>query len=187
MKSISTKLFLALLSMTAVILFATLLLARWSFDYGFLDYLNAQQQQRLNNMANDLSAHYQSNGGAWSDSISREYRDIYKKWFPGPASRPPHGRPPFDKKSNKDGRYSAHERAKADQKKHNSKFSKRFHEPIVVLDSAGNYIAGHTGSFEGKELLSLLVQLKQSSKSRSAQALRVRFQNSKRKQALLLQ
>ena len=161
MKSISTKLFLALLSLTAVILFATLLLARWSFDYGFLDYLNAQQQQRLNNMANDLSAHYQNNGGAWSESVSREYRDIYKKWFPGPASRPPHGRPPHDNKSSKDRGHLAHERAKADQKKHNSKFSKRFHEPIVVLDSEGNYIAGHTGSFDGKELLSASITYQQ--------------------------
>jgi len=77
MKSISTKLFLALLSLTAAVLLATLFLARWSFDYGFLDYLNAQQQLRLNNMASDLSIHYEDNGGRWSEASVQEYRKIH--------------------------------------------------------------------------------------------------------------
>ena len=93
MKSISTKLFLALLSLTALVLVATLLLARWSFDYGFLDYLNNKQQQRINNMAEDIAVHYADNDGQWTDSFRRSYRRIYFKWFPGPSERPPRPNP----------------------------------------------------------------------------------------------
>lgn len=138
MKSISTKLFLALLSFTAVVLLATLLLARWSFDYGFSDYLNAQQQLRLNNMADDLSAHYEQNNGSWSDSTSSAYRDIYRKWFPGRADRPPplRGRnhPPFDSfgprsddfRSPADGSQSVPDRARSGVDRKEQKHSKPY-------------------------------------------------------------
>ncbi len=152
MKSISTKLFLALLGFTSVVLLATLLLARWSFDYGFSDYLNAQQQLRLNNMADDLSAHYEQNNGSWSDSTSSAYRDIYRKWFPGRASRSLRlrGQRPFDDfRPRVDDSQSGADRARSgvDGKK-------RFKEPIVVLNSVGGYVAGHVGVIDGKELMS---------------------------------
>ena len=54
MKSISTKLFLALVGLTTLVFVETLLLARWSFEQGFLDYVRAQEERRLNSLAADL-------------------------------------------------------------------------------------------------------------------------------------
>jgi len=45
--TISKKLILAFLGLTLVVLISTLGLARWSFDQGFLDYVNALEEARL--------------------------------------------------------------------------------------------------------------------------------------------
>ena len=45
--SISHKLVAAFVGLTLLVLTATLGLARWSFEQGFLDYVNALEQQRL--------------------------------------------------------------------------------------------------------------------------------------------
>ena len=59
------KLMLTLLGLTAVILIATLGLARWSFERGFLDYANALEQTRLEVVANNLTELYFEAGGNW--------------------------------------------------------------------------------------------------------------------------
>ena len=56
MNSISVKLFLALFGLTSVVLLAGLGLARWSLNYGFNDYLNSVQEQRLELIAQQLVA-----------------------------------------------------------------------------------------------------------------------------------
>ena len=45
--SITQKLVLAFLGLTFLVLVATLGLARWSFERGFLDYVNTLEQNRL--------------------------------------------------------------------------------------------------------------------------------------------
>ena len=62
MNSISVKLFLALFGLTTIVLLAGLGLARWSLTYGFNDYLNSIQEQRLEVITERLVSHYASNG-----------------------------------------------------------------------------------------------------------------------------
>ena len=178
MKSISTKLFLALLSLTALVLVATLLLARWSFDYGFLDYLNNKQQQRINNMAEDIAVHYADNAGQWTDSFRRSYRRIYFKWFPGPSERPPRpnpNRPRPDRHVNapEELNHQVEDQAEGSHKEIRNQrvedgrplplgpgggFRRRgglrgLNEPIAVFDSQGNVLAGNHEQVLGKEVL----------------------------------
>ena len=59
---ISKKLTIAFVGLTSLVLIATLSLARWSFEQGFLDYINALEQERLQRVGHDLVEHYQANG-----------------------------------------------------------------------------------------------------------------------------
>ncbi|MBR9728554.1 ATP-binding protein [Shewanella intestini] len=61
--SLSKKLMLTFLGLTLVVLLATLSLARWSFERGFLEYANALEQQRLSNIAQNLTTLYIDNDG----------------------------------------------------------------------------------------------------------------------------
>ena len=69
--TISQRLMLAFLGLTLLILIATLGLARWSFQRGFLDYVNALEQTRLQNISQQLTSTYQANGQKWQ-SISQQ-------------------------------------------------------------------------------------------------------------------
>ena len=96
MKSISTKLFLALLGLTSVVLIATLLLAHWSFDQGFLNYIKGQEVLRLKNIARDLGDDYAANNFHWPADIEARFADTYKKWHPSSQRRkgpPPRFKP----------------------------------------------------------------------------------------------
>ncbi len=53
--SIAQKLVAAFVGLTLLVLTATLGLARWSFEQGFLDYVNALEQTRLERMEDDLA------------------------------------------------------------------------------------------------------------------------------------
>lgn len=55
---ISQKLFLAFVGLTSIVLIATLSLARWSFDQGFLDYINSLEQDRLASLSQDILTLY---------------------------------------------------------------------------------------------------------------------------------
>ena len=48
------KLILSLVGLTSIILIATLLLARWSFEQGFQNFLQNQEMDRLNRIAQDI-------------------------------------------------------------------------------------------------------------------------------------
>jgi two-component system sensor histidine kinase BaeS len=64
---ISQKLFLAFVGLTSIVLIATLSLARWSFDQGFLDYINGLEQERLQHLSNELLTLYAANPEAQTD------------------------------------------------------------------------------------------------------------------------
>lgn len=72
--SISKKLILSFLGLTLVVLVATLGLARWSFEHGFLDYVNALEEKRLQLLAISLSKKYLDSNHSWS-SMTREQFD----------------------------------------------------------------------------------------------------------------
>jgi two-component system sensor histidine kinase BaeS len=146
MKSISTKLFLALVGLTTLVLVATLLLARWSFDQGFLDYVRAQEERRLNSLASDLASHYVANGNAWSEQSPQVFEQLLNKWHPGargplvgPGARDKFRRPPgrADKKTKfrrpPPPRHSGNDpRTGPPPKEH----------PTNLIDSLGQLIAG---------------------------------------------
>ena len=62
---LSLKLFFTLLGLTSCILLASLLLARWSFQQGFLEFTNSIEQQRLSDIGGDLVKGYELNGNSW--------------------------------------------------------------------------------------------------------------------------
>lgn len=65
--SISHKLMLAFLGLTLIVLVATLGLARWSFERGFLDYVNAQEQVRLTRISEDVGRLYIESNRQWQN------------------------------------------------------------------------------------------------------------------------
>ncbi|WP_445773167.1 ATP-binding protein [Shewanella sp.] len=64
---ISQKLFLAFVGLTSIVLIATLSLARWSFDQGFLDYINSLEQERLASLSDDLLTLYAASAPEFID------------------------------------------------------------------------------------------------------------------------
>lgn len=56
--NISKKLTLSFVGLTSVILIATLVLARWSFERGFTEFLHAQEMDRLSRIAQDITTEY---------------------------------------------------------------------------------------------------------------------------------
>lgn len=93
--SLSKKLMLAFIGVTLVVLVATLSLARWSFERGFLDYTNAVEQQRLTQVSNRLSSLYISQGKRWDNIhrrvIERQYLSEHTQPPPRMNGRPPRG------------------------------------------------------------------------------------------------
>lgn len=101
--TISHKLVFAFLGLTVSVLVATLGLARWSFDRGFLDYVNALEQNRLAAMRDELAQEYEASGGNWNSMTPRRFDAISGGVLTPPGDRssndglshPPHsGRPP---------------------------------------------------------------------------------------------
>ena len=74
--SISIKLFLSLFGLTGVILLATIGLARWSFNYGFNDYLDSLQQEMLQDVADELVVYYNANGNTWDAATNQVLGNI---------------------------------------------------------------------------------------------------------------
>ena len=94
MLTISKKLILAFLGLTLVVLISTLGLARWSFEQGFLDYVNALEETRLRLLASDLSQEYLGAGNSWSTTDRTTFRgDIMGAFGGEPRRAEPGGYP----------------------------------------------------------------------------------------------
>ncbi|MCP5181752.1 MAG: HAMP domain-containing protein [Pseudomonadales bacterium] len=99
--SITARLMIALLGVTAMVLAVTLSLARWNFERGFLDYVNALEKQRLENVADEVAEYYRREG-SWTRFHGRWFQRVLDRHAPGPDGRPlppdrlgpPGGRPP---------------------------------------------------------------------------------------------
>ncbi len=87
--SVSAKLVLSFLLVTILVLAATLLLARWSFERGFLDYVNALEQTRLQGLSQVLATRYQAGGNTWQSIGPETFGDLNRQSFPR-GERPPH-------------------------------------------------------------------------------------------------
>lgn len=93
--TISKKLTLAFLGLTIVVLISTLGLARWSFEQGFLDYVNALEETRLKLLAASLSREYLDAGSSWSTLTGRRFEALLWEYAPeNPDEEGGSGRPP---------------------------------------------------------------------------------------------
>lgn len=87
--SISTRLISAFMGVTLVVLLATLLLARWSFERGFLDYVNALEQTRLERLALVLSDEYREAGMSWEELDDFKLGRLIRRSMTGQPMTPP--------------------------------------------------------------------------------------------------
>ncbi len=109
--SITQKLVAAFLGLTLLILIATLGLARWSFEQGFLDYVNALEQTRLERVAAKLAQVYSSSDHSWSSLSEQRFATLVRRSAPreplgGPPPRAGNGKthPPPTRRPGPDGR-----------------------------------------------------------------------------------
>ena len=77
--SIAQKLFAAFVGLILLVLVATLGLARWSFEQGFLDYVNALEQTRLEQLQPVLAEEYASAGGSWSALTEQRFARLSRR------------------------------------------------------------------------------------------------------------
>ena len=80
--TIAKKLNFAFLGLTLVVLISTLGLARWSFEQGFLDYVNALEETRLHLLADSLSREYIEAGNSWSTINERRFEVLLWEYSP---------------------------------------------------------------------------------------------------------
>ncbi len=104
--SIAQKLVLALFGLTLLVLVATLGLARWSFERGFLDYVNALEQTRLERIGRELEQYYVAAGENWATMTSARFDALSRQSAPrepfpgGPRAGEPR---PGEPRPNNDG------------------------------------------------------------------------------------
>ncbi|MGB0846045.1 MAG: ATP-binding protein [Thiolinea sp.] len=140
---IAQKLFLAFLSLTLLVLVATLSLARWSFERGFFEYVNAREQNRLQNIATRLEDTYLAAGSDWSKIPTEQLqRSLYT--FP-------------------DSRLARHRKHKPHHRAKKGAFEKRKRPPplhlppTMLLDQNKQVLAGHLPEHAREHLTKLPV------------------------------
>ncbi|RMH14191.1 MAG: HAMP domain-containing protein [Gammaproteobacteria bacterium] len=97
--TLSKKLNASFLGLTVVVLAATLGLARWSFDKGFIGFINSMAQHRLERIAAQLVQDYQQAGNSWDALTPSRFEEILRihsyRPHPNPNNEP--HRPIFSK------------------------------------------------------------------------------------------
>lgn len=97
-KSIKTKLFLTLLMASSGVAIAMFLVMQWSFDRGFLNYVNTQEKEHMMSLGDALIDVYQSEGSwdqltnnhrQWHQLISNSAPDLNSGPPPDHKRRPP--------------------------------------------------------------------------------------------------
>lgn len=90
---ITRKLFFTFLGVTTCVLLANLALARWSFQQGFLDFINALEQERLSLLSRELKREYIWNNNSWDNldfQLLNEYLALRAHPGRGQGKRPLH-------------------------------------------------------------------------------------------------
>ncbi|MFK8016456.1 MAG: ATP-binding protein [Gammaproteobacteria bacterium] len=82
------KLFLSFLAATSIVVVIALVLTRYSFHRGFIDYMNQLENQRLDALATELIAHYEQSN-SWDVYAEDEslWRDALRQTFAEPGRR----------------------------------------------------------------------------------------------------
>ncbi|WP_448553270.1 ATP-binding protein [Thalassotalea montiporae] len=137
--TISQKLQASLLGLTLLILVATLGLARWSFERGFLDYINALELQRLTQIADQLALEYADNNDQWQGLSKQRFERILRQAHrPGDMSAPPppkgHRPPPH--------RMPKHGRDHSPIEPQREPSHGRLGPPTALFDNGGRHLMG---------------------------------------------
>ncbi|MBU2976812.1 ATP-binding protein [Alteromonas sp. C1M14] len=90
---LSQKLFFILVGSTCLILTLSLLLARWSFEQGFSEFILNQESDRLATLRTFLIREYEANNNRWDGIDPNAFVTDQAPWVNGPP-RPPRGGPP---------------------------------------------------------------------------------------------
>ncbi|MEM6582358.1 MAG: HAMP domain-containing protein [Pseudomonadota bacterium] len=85
MSSLTRQLVLAIMGLTLVVLLATLLLARWSFERSFSEYVGALERNRLQAVSEYLLVVYDSENG-WNELDERTYLRALRVLPPEPLN-----------------------------------------------------------------------------------------------------
>lgn len=123
-RSVTLKLSLAFVALTLAVLAATLGLARWSFERGFLDYVNALELVRLQRLRDGLVARYDPALDGWNPGV------LAQLLASDSALAPPVGPPP---RSGNSGPPPGAPRRPPPQHRG---------PPTALLDGGGNFLAG---------------------------------------------
>jgi two-component system sensor histidine kinase BaeS len=90
--SIVQKLVAAFIGLTLLVLIATLGLARWSFQQGFLDYVNALEQVRLERIQAELARDYVAADNQWDFLTDAYFGNMLRRTSPSGQLAPPRPR-----------------------------------------------------------------------------------------------
>ena len=100
------KLFLTLLFTSTIVAASLFLFLQWNFDRGFFNYVQTQEKRHIDQLANQLSGYYASQGQSWNFMVDNHYlwfrlhrthflpsREDVKQWKKGlpPGIHPPPG------------------------------------------------------------------------------------------------
>lgn len=95
--SLALQFVLSIMGLTLLVLLATLLLARWSFERSFIEYVAALERNRLQTVGEALLEAYEPSSG-WASVTEREFQRALRVLPPDSLRRgPPQGRPPGDR------------------------------------------------------------------------------------------
>lgn len=146
--SISKKLVIAFTGLTVVVLTATLSLARWSFEQGFLDYINALELTRLQRVQRALTEEYLAAGSNWSTLSEQRFGNLLRTTqalgFGPPGGSSARPAPPPEA-----GRARMPPRGPGP----------RAMPPTAIYDNEGRLIAGPGGAINDAQAIRLAVVL----------------------------
>ncbi len=89
--TIAQRQYVAFLALTLIVLLMTLGLANWNFESGFVAFMEAQEQQRLTRLGDDLLEEFARAGGRWEPVDGRLLNRLLSPRRPGQGVVSDHG------------------------------------------------------------------------------------------------
>ena len=152
--TIVQKLTIAILSLTLLVLIATLSLARWSFERGFMDYVSALEQSRLEQVPAAIAQEYINAGRNWSTLTSQRLEAVIRGLRPTTYSRSSANERRIRSQNETELPSEVFLETQQDESSSET-FRGRPDPPTAVYGSYGELIAGDDLTLYGGETLSL--------------------------------
>lgn len=156
---ITTKLFFAIFGLTALVLVATLSLARWSFKQGFLDYINALEQQRLTLIAASIAKQYQNNASALASMSPYAFERMLQNHTPNKAGTG--FMPPPDQLRPPKRFLPPHQQRPPLPLAHGLPNEPRLMPATVLVDTHGNFLVGNRTVLSADDVIKVAVSINQ--------------------------